>query len=69
MSASNVSALFHFFNISVPTTIQILHFQRIPRMTAEKGQQVDDQAKELRIGKDKRYGLTENFVIVLFAQL
>ena len=31
-------------------------------MTAEKGQQVDDQAKELRIGKDKRYGLTKNCV-------
>ena len=38
-------------------------------MTPEKGQQVDDQAKELRIGKDKRYGLTKNFVIILFAQL
>jgi len=30
--------------------------ERIPRMTAIKGQQVDDQAKELRIGKDKRCG-------------
>ena len=32
-------------------------------MTAEKGQQVDDQAKELRIGKDKRYDLTKNWVL------